>query len=431
MKFSRGLYASLICLTFATIFSHAPGSAAGGPAAAVTFNKDVAPILQRSCMTCHRPGEVAPMSLLTYKEVRPWAKSIREVVQERRMPPWPADPRHGEFSNDRRLSQREIETITAWVEGGAREGDAKDLPPNPKFVEGWSIGQPDVILAMTEEYSVPADGVVPYKNFIVPTNFTEDRYVQAAEIRAGNRSVVHHVIVSVLAPTRGKLPSAGLLRQEEDLTSETTPGRAAVSGLVGTAPGMPPLMLPPGQAKLIKAGSALTFQMHYTPNGEATKDRTSVGLIFTKAPVQKLVQTGGAFGRNLAIPPGDPNHEVKSSYTFKEDAHLTGFMPHMHYRGKDFEYRAVFPDGTTRILLSVPRYDFNWQLHYKIKNPIAVPKGTRIDCTAHFDNSAANKYNPDPTKLVRWGPQTWEEMMIGWFDYTLDSQNLTSQTASR
>jgi hypothetical protein len=239
---------------------------------------------------------------------------------------------------------------------------------------------------------------------------------------------VHHVIVSVIAPGPNGKFTAGLRGEQEDLTAD---GRATVSGLVGTAPGMPPLELPAGQAKLVKAGSVLNFQMHYTPNGAAATDRTSVGLIFAKGPVEKLVQTAGAFGRNLAIPPGDPNYEVKSTYTFKEDAHLVGFMPHMHYRGRDFEYRLVLPDGTSRIVLSVPAYDFNWQLHYRLKTPIAVPRGSRLDCAAHFDNSTANKYNPDPSKLVRWGPQTWEEMMIGWFDFTLDGQDLRPQTASR
>ena len=402
-------------------------------AAQVTFNKEVAPILQKNCVTCHRPGQVAPMSLLSYKDARPWAKSIREMVAERRMPPWLADPGYGEFTNDRRLSQKEIDTILAWVDGGLREGDPKDLFPNPKFPEGWTIGQPDLVLSMNDEYSVPADGVVPYKYFVVPTGFTEDRYVQAAEIKPGNRSVVHHVIVTVREPEEGQLPSAGEIRatqggpQEE---GEVRRGRNPDGMLVGTAPGMPPLTLQPGRAKLVKKGSVLIFQMHYTTNGEAAKDRTGVGLIFAKGAVEKRVITTGAFARELAIPPGDPSYETKASFTFKEDSHILSFMPHMHVRGKDFEYRLAYPDGTSRIVLSVPRYDFNWQLSYWLKMPLAAPKGSRLECTAHFDNSTGNKYNPDPTKLVRWGPQTWEEMMIGWFDYTLDSQNLSAQTAA-
>jgi hypothetical protein len=192
---------------------------------------------------------------------------------------------------------------------------------------------------------------------------------------------------------------------------------------------MSPLTLKPGQAKLVKKGSVLIFQMHYTTNGVAAKDRTSVGFWFAKAPVEKRVITRGVSTDQgkLAIPPGDPNFESHSSYTFTEDAHIQSFMPHMHVRGKDFEYKLVYPDGKETILLRVPKYDFNWQLNYYVKEPIAVPKGSRIECLAHHDNSAANKFNPDPTITVRWGDQTWEEMMIGWIDYTLDAQNLRAQ----
>lgn len=344
------------------------------------------------------------------------------------MPPWLADPRHGEFSNDRRLSQKEIETIVAWVNGGVPEGDPKDLPPNPSFVEGWTIGQPDLIFSMAEEFSVPADGVVPYKYFLVPTNFSENRYVQAAEICQGNRSVVHHVIVAIRETGVGAQPARRLEEGSEDGIARN---RESDGMLVGWAPGVSPLMLPSGKGKLIKARSVLVFQMHYTTTGEAAKDRTSVALIFSKEPVEKRVITAGAFARELAIPPGNPNYEVKSSFTFREDSHVLGFMPHMHLRGKDFEYRAVYPDGTSKLVLSVPRYDFNWQLTYTLKEPLPMSKGSRLDCTAHFDNSGGNQFNPDPTKLVRWGQQTWEEMMIGWFDYTLDKQNLRLQTASR
>lgn len=419
-------------------------SASDKAAAAVTFSKDVAPILLNNCASCHRPGEIAPMSLLNYKEARPWAKSIRQVVLDRTMPPWLADPAHGEFANDRRLSQKEIDTLVAWVDGGAKEGNPKDLPPTPKFpAEGWKLGTPDVILPMTVEASVPADGVVAYRHFVVPTNFTEDRYVQFAEIKRGDPSVVHHVIVSVREPGQGPIPPAGEInlgaaanRQGEARTAQQ-PGQGGGRGntpdgmLVGWAPGMSPLLLKPGQAKLIKKGSVLIFQMHYTTNGQASKDRTSVGLYFAKGPVEKRVITTGAVARNLVIPPGEPNYESKASFIFKEDSHIVSFMPHMHVRGKDFEYKLVLPDGSSKILLKVPRYDFNWQLVYFMKEPVAAPKGSRIDCVAHHDNSERNKYNPDPTKEVRWGPQTWEEMMIGWLDYTLDGQNLRTETASK
>ena len=385
-------------------------------AAPVTFNKDVAPILQKNCQGCHRPGEVAPMSFLTYKDVRPWAKSIREVTMRRQMPPWFADPKHGDFSNNASLPQEDIDTLAAWAESGAREGDAKDLPPNPKFIDGWNIGQPDLVLTMAEEFNVPAEGVIPYKYFSVQTNFSEDRYVQFAEIRPGDRRHVHHVIIGVRFP--GQAPQ-GQRGEGPRPSDEDSDGR-----LVGWAPGEAPLMLRPGQAKLVKKGSVLSFQVHYTTNGETGKDKTGVGLIFSKVPVEKRVITAGAIARNLVIPAGEPNYESTGTFTFKEDSHIDSLHPHMHFRGKDFQYRLVYPDGTSKILLEVPHYNFAWQLTYFLRGPVAAPKGSRLEALAHHDNSANNKFNPDPTKEVHWGEQTWDEMMIGYLDYTIDKQNL-------
>ena len=366
----------------------------------VTFTKDVAPIFYKNCTGCHRPGEIAPMSLLTYNDARPWAKSIREKVANREMPPWHADPKHGEWRNDRRISQEAINTILAWVNNGAKEGDPKDLPPMPEYTPGWRIGKPDQTFSAPEQ-SVPADGVVDYQYLTVPTNFKEDRFITSAEIRSSATAVVHHVIVFV---------------QEPGATS-----RLQGKLLVGFAPGEDPAIFRPGFGRKIPAGSNLLFQIHYTPNGTATKDVTTVGLIYAKTPVQHTVVTRPVLQTAFEIPPGHPNYEVKSSFTFNQSAQLYSFMPHMHLRGKDFEYKAVFPDGTSKILLSVPRYDFSWQTYYVLKDPIAVPKGTRIECVAHFDNSTNNKYNPDPTKAVRWGDQTWEEMMIGWMSFVYDS----------
>jgi len=366
----------------------------------VTFNKDVAPIFYKNCTGCHRPGEIAPMSLLTYNDARPWAKSIREKVANRDMPPWHADPRYGEWRNDRRISQDAINTILAWVNNGAKEGDPKDLPPMPEYTPGWRIGKPDQTFSAPEQ-AVPAEGVVDYQYLSVPTNFKEDRWITSAEIRSSAHAVVHHVIVFV---------------QEPGATS-----RLQGKLLVGFAPGEDPAVFRPGFGRKIPAGSNLLFQIHYTPNGTATKDVTTVGLIYAKTPVEHTVVTRPVLQTAFEIPAGHPNYEVKSSFTFNEAAQLYSFMPHMHLRGKDFEYKAVFPDGTSKILLSVPRYDFSWQTYYVLKEPIAVPKGTRIECVAHFDNSTNNKYNPDPTKAVRWGDQTWEEMMIGWTSFVYDS----------
>jgi mono/diheme cytochrome c family protein len=405
------------------------GVRASDKSSSVTYSRDVAAILNKNCVTCHRPGEVAPMSLMTYKEVRPWARAIREKVLQRVMPPWFADSKYGDFSNDCRLSEKDIETISSWVGAGSPEGDPKALPPSPKFVEGWTIGKPDVVLSMPVEYSIPAGGVIPYKFFAVPTNFTEDKYVQLAEIRQGNRKLVHHVIVDVMYPDQGTLPPAGEVRPEALFSRRQSAGDSTRRGdsdgrLVGWAPGEAPLSLRPGQAKLVKKGSVLIFQVHYTTNGTAGTDRSSVGLIFSKVPVEKRVITAGAVARELAIPPGDPNYEARSTFEFKQDSHIDSLHPHMHFRGKDFEYKLVTPDGNSRILLSVPKWDFGWQLTYFLKEPVAAPRGSKLECVAHYDNSDKNRFNPDPTKLVRWGQQTWDEMMIGYLDYTIDSQDL-------
>ena len=411
--FQMGVLAAGVCLTV-VIGVAASGSSNGK----MTFTRDVAPIFYNRCVECHRPGEIAPMSLMTYNEARPWARSIKEKVVGRTMPPWLADPSYGHFENDRRLSQKEIDTISAWVDAGAPKGDDKDLPALPKFEQGWTLGKPDLVISLQEDVPVPADGVVPYKYFSVPTNFKEDRWVQAAEIRPGNRKVVHHIIVFVQEPGDKKTGGEG-------------DGTARGFKLAGFAPGEQPKVFPKGTAKLIKAGSVLNFQMHYTPNGQPATDRSYIGLFFSKGPVEKKVLTGTATNAKFVIPPGDGNYEVKSSWTAKEDVRIVDLMPHMHLRGKDFTYTAVYPDGHSEVVLQVPKYDFNWQLLYRFKQPLFLPKGARLDCVAHFDNSSKNKYNPDPTKEVRWGPQTWEEMMIGWFDYVVDGENLVQRAGTK
>jgi mono/diheme cytochrome c family protein len=383
--------------------------------AAPTFAKDVAPIMFKNCASCHRPGEIAPMSLMNYKEVRPWARAIREKVASRDMPPWHADPQHGEWANDRRMSQSEIDTIVKWVDAGAKEGDPKDLPPAPKFAEGWQIGEPDQIFYMPEEYTVPADGSVPYIYFTVPTNFTEDKYITALEARAGDLSVVHHIVIYVREPAGGPRP------KRQDIGT----------GLLGAlSPGMTPFMAKPGTAKLIRAGSNLVFQMHYTPSGKVTKDRSMVGLKFSKAPVEQVITTTAAYDMRFAIPPHASNFEVRAVSVIDEDTEIVSFSPHMHLRGKSFTYRAIYPDGRTEVLLSVPNYDFNWQVYYYPKKPLRVPKGTRIEGIAHFDNSTKNALNPDPNREVRFGEQTWEEMMNGFYDYTTHIKDLNKPEAA-
>jgi hypothetical protein len=390
------LFLALSAISLSTVFL---ASANINPAKNVTFSKDVAPIFFAKCAECHRTGEVAPFSVLSYKEARPWAKSIREKVVDKTMPPWHADPNHGSFKNDRRLSQAEIDTIVAWVDQGAKEGNAKDLPPAPKYYDGWTIGKPDQTFSIPEQTFL-TEGVEKYRYLQIPTEFKEDRWIQAAEIRSSGRSAVHHVIVFVQAPG--------------------TTGTEDGSLLAGTAPGEQPTVFPVGFGKKIPAGSKLTFQMHYTPNGKDTKDITTIGLIYAKETPRHEIKTRPIMNPRFVIPPGADNYEVQSAYTFKEDIHVTSFMPHMHLRGKDFVFKAISPDGAAKILLNVPTYDFAWQTYYVPTEPIAIAKGTKIECVAHFDNSKNNKYNPDPTKEVRWGDQTWEEMMIGWVSYYYD-----------
>jgi peroxiredoxin len=374
--------------------------------ATVTYSKQIARILQRNCQECHRPGQIGPMPLLTYDDASSWSETIREVLEERRMPPWYADPRHGKFSNDRSLPEADRKTVLAWIDQGCPRGDPQDLPPPREFVQGWTIGKPDVIFEMPQPYDVPAKtpkGGVPYQYFEVETNFTEDKWVERAESKGGATEVVHHIIVFIVPPGQK--------------FSRANPNHPTLSG---TAPGDMPLMLPPGMAKLVPAGARLVFQMHYTPNGKAQKDRSRVGLIFAKKPPERQVFTVPIFNAFFRIPAGEGNHEVKSNYTFKRDGYIVGFMPHMHVRGKDFLYRARYPDGKTETLLSVPRFNFNWQSVYRPATPLPAPKGTRIECVAHFDNSADNPNNPDATQPVFWGDQTWQEMMIGWLDIAFD-----------
>jgi hypothetical protein len=404
------------CIALALVGSNTVSSAGNAP---LTFSKDVAPIFFKNCVGCHRSGEIAPMSLITYKEVRPWAKAIREKIATREMPPWHLDSQYGKWENDRRLTQKEIDTVVAWIDGGAAEGNAKDLPPLPKLASGWQIGEPDIVFQMPTEFTVPAEGSVPYQHFVVPTNFKEDRYIQALEARAGNLSVVHHIVMMVRDPAE-QARRGGQNRKFN-----------IADGILGAlSPGQTPFIAKPGQAKLIKAGSQLVFQMHYTPNGTESKDRSIVGLIFAKGPVDRIVNSKAAFDVRFAIPPGADNYEVKAVYEFEEDSHIISMMPHMHVRGKDIVYRAIYPDGRTEILLSVPKYNFNWQVYYYPLKPLAAPKGTRIEAVAHYDNSVKNPRNPDPGREVRFGEQTWDEMMNAFFDFTLDNPKVVERAAT-
>ena len=372
----------------------------------VTYSRDIAPIFQEHCQHCHRPGEIAPMPLLTYSEVKPWARAIKKAIKTGEMPPWDADPLFGKFKNDVSLEKDEVEKILSWIDGGAPEGDRSDLPKPRKFLKGWNIGVPDAVFSMQKEFEVPAKGTVPYKYFVVPTNFKEDRWVTAAEVRPGAKEVVHHVIVFISEPGTKRLKSS-----------------VSFSNLLcGTAPGEGPDLFPPGSAKLIKAGSKLVFQCHYTPNGKVLRDRSKVGFTFARKPVRR-VYTRTALNSWFRIPAGDGNHKVKSKHVFRQDSWLLSMMAHMHLRGKSFRYDLYLPGGEKRTLLNIPHWDFNWQTHYLLDKPIQIPAGSRIECTAYFDNSATNKANPDPDRTVRWGDQTWDEMMIGYLNYVRQDED--------
>jgi mono/diheme cytochrome c family protein len=366
----------------------------------VTYAKQVSRILQKHCQECHRPGEIGPFSLLTYDDAKKRAGRIRSAIVEERMPPWHADPRHGKFLNDRRMSSEERDTLLAWIAKDCPEGDAKDLPPEREFVKGWKIGQPDKIFTMDEDFKVPAAGVLDYKRFLVDPGLKEDVWVQAAEARPGNRAVVHHILVYILAP--GKVQP-----YEKDGTAAT---------LVGWAPGDMPAIHAEGTARKVPAGSKLMFEVHYTPNGTEQTDRSSIGVIFAKKPPERAVDVNILANMFLVVPPKKANVKGELTYTFPEDALITSLMPHMHLRAVSAKYVLTRPGEKPETLLSVPDYDFGWQSVYRFAEPVKVAKGTKLTWIAHWDNTADNPRNPDPTKTVRWGLQTWDEMQNGWME---------------
>ncbi len=364
--------------------------------------------------------------MLTYEETRPWAAAIRQAVKTRKMPPWFADAHYGKFSNATALTQEEIDTIAAWVEAGAPKGDPKDMPPPANFLEGWQIGKPDLVFELPRSFEVPASGVIDYQHVIVPTGFTKDTWVQAAEVRPTDRAVVHHIIAFIREPKSNwfKGQKAGEFFIAPQVKTKEEPDTSALPSdfLVGYAPGQPAEILRPGQAKLIKAGSDIIFQVHYTPNGKPISDRTKLGLLLAKEPPRERVLTLSATNGTFKIPPGDPNYRVDATFEVRTPVKLSGLHPHMHGRGKDFLYRVVYPNGESRVLLSVPHYNWHWQNWYNLEEPVLLPKGAKIECTAHFDNSPNNPDNADPTKEVAWGEQSWDEMMVGFFNLVFDAK---------
>jgi mono/diheme cytochrome c family protein len=429
-----------------------PGLAAAQnrPAAAPTFSKDVAPIFYKNCTSCHRPGDIGPFSMLTYTETRPWVKAIASQVANGTMPPWHADPAHGTFVNDRRLSDAEKDTILKWVAAGAPEGNRSDLPAAPTYPAGWSIGQPDAVFQMTEAYPVPANGTIDYKHFEVPTNLTEDKWIQAFELRPEARSVVHHIIVYARPPRRQAPatppPAAapGTPRPAPPFTMapgmntppehRTAMAKQAIPNdrpmpkeglgifVGGFAPGQSIRVFQEGTAMRLPAGSTLIFQVHYTAGGKPVTDQSKIGFVWAKAAPKQEVMTMPLVNGNFTLPAGTPNTQVDAQMTFNQDTILWSVLPHTHVRGREWKVEVTYPDGRKEVVLAVPKYDFNWQTDYVFKEPLRLPKGTTLKTMAWYDNSSANKSNPDPSVDVHWGEQTWEEMQFTALTMTIEPQ---------
>lgn len=412
----------------------------------VTFTRDVLPLLQQHCQICHRPGEIAPMSFLTYESTRPWARAIKAAVQTRKMPPWFADPQHGRFSNDRSLKAEEIETLVRWADGGAPIGDLADAPPPREWPEGWQI-RPDHVVEVPP-YTVPADGTIEWAFIVIPSGFTEDTWVTSVEIRPSDRQAVHHAVARIraLSPdlpvneffwdekqrdSRGVTVGSKTFVSSQRVNATGATVNADVFGgrIAGVyVPGVPPQNFAThGAAQLIPANSLLAFNLHYQATGKPVTEITRIGFTLAKQPPSRRFLTLAVQPPSIAdpkvfrIPAGEPNWASPPvEMTVNVDADLVWMMPHMHFRGKDMTYRLTYPDGRTETALHVPRYNFDWQIGYDVATPLKLPKGTKVRVDAHFDNSRANRGNPDPTVDVFGGTQTWEEMMNPWFGILID-----------
>jgi hypothetical protein len=400
----------------------------------VQFHKDVMPLLQKHCQGCHRPGETAPFSMLSYKDTRPWAKAIRAAVVARKMPPWFANPAHGKFQNDARLSSREIETLSAWVDAGSPEGDPADGPKPLVFDEGWKIGKPDLIVEIPVGFQVPKDGVVDYTWLAADMKLTEDKWIEKLQVMPGSRPHVHHALVFARGPQSKYRPTLqpGSVQSRPEVRSANRPPQSDKGGfaiganfgdteMIGDyVPNGDPFIAGPGQGRLVRAGSHMLFQMHYTPNGNPATDRTRVGIVFAKTPPKERVVNNAVINATLRIPPGAPNHEVSALVTVQRDTRIGAFGPHMHLRGKAMRMELIRAGSEKpEVLLDIPAYDFNWQLKYWPTELITARKGDQLRVTAWYDNSQNNRYNPDPSREVFWGDQSWDEMLFAFFDYVI------------
>ena len=424
-----------------------------------TFTKDIAPILYKNCAGCHRPGEIAPMSLLDYQSARPWAKSIRQAVLSRKMPPWFADPTYGTFANDPRLSDQEISKIKAWVDGGSPEGDSADLPPKPTFVEGWKLGKPDIVIDIGQDFAV--------RRATMPTSTSRFRRTSRRASGSGRRRSCRETVrlcitctsvwswittapmaqsstATAFRPQSGRFWEVkdGLSRMRldapvvNDACAGAPPDLQAMSGFeegsfAAMLPGKPPDVFGDSTPKWIPAGAKLRFQVHYAKVEKPQTDRTRVGFYLASRSPERPMRRLDLRNRYFLIPPGAANHEVKRCYDFESDKLLVSITPHMHYRGKDARYELVRPDGRRETLLFVSPYDFNWQLLYRFREPVYVEKGSRMIVTFHYDNSPNHAANPDPKETIRWGDRSEDEMMTSWIEY-LDAapSSLSGQTVT-
>jgi hypothetical protein len=443
----RRVILAVSCVLVIAVIAAAPQfttRVAAAPPAAPTFNKDILPIFQKNCQECHRPGAIAPMSFMTYGESRPYARAIAKAVVARTMPPWFADPTVGHFKNSRFLSEAEISTITLWAENGAIEGDAKDKPGPVEFADGWTIGKPDIIITMPKDIDIPATGVIDQGNVLVTVRFDKDMWVKAAEVRPGNPKIVHHMKAWIRPPNSSWMkdapegvlynpprgaqgfdgvapqppaPSATGYMPAQDILAKYNPGVEGQQFTTGSA------------AKFIAAGSDIVFESHYTASGKPEKDRSSVGIVLADGPPpQRHLTTTAISERNFEIPAGAPNHEIRGETVVNEPAKLVWVQPHMHYRAVNFEMKLVYPSGEEKLVLRVPNYRFDWQVGYELAEPIDLPKGTKVMTVAHYDNSRANKFNPDPTVNVKYGAQSWDEMHVSFVGILIDAKTNPART---
>ncbi|MDB5386454.1 MAG: Peroxiredoxin, partial [Planctomycetaceae bacterium] len=386
-------------------------------AAEITYSGQIATLLQKNCQSCHRPGGIGPFSLLTYEQAVSWADDLKEFTSNRQMPPWLPTDGFGEFHNRRAMSEADIALVAKWVDGGCVAGDLTKLPPAITYQDGWMLGEPDKIIQPAEPFQISADGKDVYRCFVIPTDYETDQYVSAIEVRPGNTRVVHHVI-NFIDTTGRSLELDAQSPGQGYATSAGFPGFLPAGSMGGWAPGNLPQVLPDGMARVLPAKANLVIQVHYHPSGKPEQDQTLVGLHFSKKPVTRTVRIvpvmpfGGPWS-GMKILAGDANSEVRTSMVLPRDSIVLNVMPHMHLLGKDMRLTAVLPDGTQKPLIDIKRWDFNWQESYQYLEPVQLPKGTRLDLVAHFDNSVANPSNPNsPPKEVRWGEQTTSEMCI-------------------